>query len=165
MLLNLVASQSYLSHSQRVILSSLQGINRIKQGLLQDFSSIYILGLKMSIQMRCYLYFNDKVIKLNGNIKCLVKPKCILIRGHQVRRKCQEDISNVKCQLWLEHKPGILVSTEQCYVTNYFHYCSPNEKEIPKHRLRIFIGHRVTLAGISSTICLNNDKYQKIKQK
>ena len=55
---------------------------------MQDFSSIYILGLKMSIQMRCYLYFNDKVIKWNGNIKCLVKPKWILIRGHQVSRKC-----------------------------------------------------------------------------
>ena len=131
-------------------------------GLLQDFSSIYILGLNISMEMRCYLYFNDKVIKLNRNIKCLVKAKCILIIGHHVSRKCYSDVSNgnnVKCQLRLQLKPGILVSTEQCCVTNYFHYCSPNEKKIPKHRLRIFIGHRLTLAGISWTICLENDKY------
>ena len=78
------------------------------------------------------------------------------------------DVSNAnndKCQLRLQHKPGILVSTEHCHVTNYFHYCSPNEKKIPKHRLRIFIGHRVTLARISFTICLYSDKYYKIKQK
>ena len=104
----------------------------VELGLLQDFFSIYILGLKISIQMRCYLTYNDKVINLNGNIKCLVKAKCILIIGRHVSRKCYSDVlnsNNVKCQLRLQHKPGILVSTEHCHVTNYFHYCSPNEKK------------------------------------
>ena len=89
--------------------------NKTGNWVYYKISSIYIRGLKISIQIRSYLYLNDKVIKLNGNIKCLVKAKCILIRGHQVRRKCYSDVpngNNVKCQLRLQHKPGILVSKE-----------------------------------------------------
>ena len=71
-----------------------------KTGPLQDFSSIYIRNWNFLFR-RFYLYFNDTVIKLYGNIKCLVKAKCILIRGHHVSKECWSDISNdnnVKCQ-------------------------------------------------------------------
>ena len=126
-----------------------------KTGPLQDFSSIYIRNWNFLFR-RFYLYFNDTVIKLYGNIKCLVKAKCILIRGHHVSKECWSDISNdnnVKCQEQLEHKHGTLVST----VWQIVSIIAPRVKQ--KFQSISEFGHRMTLVGISPTICLVNNKY------
>ena len=56
-------------------------IARFRQYLHSRIKNVYSDEMLSSFQWH-------KVIKLNGNIKCLVRAKCILIRGHQVSRKC-----------------------------------------------------------------------------